>query len=304
MTVHDDPQLLQMGDSGVSEQNSPVRSVPELSTAPLFRPLVQPHGEKRMNTDQACALLRQNWRVAGLAETTIDKRLLLFRRVGGVDATYDTVMAYLAHIEHPNTRRTAVSFLRTTFRLAVSLDVIGHDPTVLVPKPKPSRWQPRPLTVSEVDLLQSVLQGDVRDYFTLGLYAGLRACEIAVIDSSWLMHGIDGMVLRVFGKGGTDLMIPAHARIVALIESKTAGRLFPDATARLVSKRCLKAFARHGVDGGIHRARHTFAQRVLAASGGDLLTTRDLLRHASTATVQHYVGSMRGAPRRALESLT
>lgn len=257
-----------------------------------------------MTTDHACAVLRRNWRVQGLADTTIDKRLLLFRRVGGVNATYDTVMAYLAGVGHPNTRRTAVSFLRATFRVAVALQLLDVDPTVMVPKPKIASWSPNALTDVEVDMLQTVLTGDVADYFLLGLYAGLRACEIAVIATTWLCDVPDGPVLRVLGKGGTDIRIPAHERVVALIVSKPAGRLFPDATARLVSKRCLNAFARNGVDGGIHRARHTFAQRVLAASGGDLLVTRDLLRHASTATVQHYVSASARGRRQALQALT
>ena len=64
-----------------------------------------------------------------------------------------------------------------------------------------------------------------------------------------------------------------------------------------------RAINRLGVPGGIHRARHTFAMRVLQASDGDLLVVRDLLRHASVATVQHYVSCLPNQPRRVLESI-
>ena len=256
-----------------------------------------------MTKDQTRDLLLRTWAVQGLATTTINKRLMLLDKVGGVHATYDTVMTYLAGVSHPNTRRTAVSFLRTTFRTLLALDVIERDPMVLVPRPKAARWQPNPYTPDEVTLLENNIAGCLADWFTLALYAGLRACEITMVEGRWLRHTADGPMLRVKGKGGTDLMIPAHPKVVALLIDRCAGRLWPDMDAKLLSKQAKRAFNKLGVEGGIHRARHTFATRVLQASDCDLLVVRDLLRHASVATVQHYVSCAPNTPRRVLESI-
>ena len=266
---------------------------------------VSANGEPKMHggQDHVDDLLTRVWQVQGLAASTIGKRLQLLRQVGGVDATYGSVMAYLSTVTNQNTRRTTVSFLRTTFRAMIALDLIERDPMVLVPKPKVPRWEPDPFTPDEVATLEQKLTGPQAEHFTLALYAGLRAGELANLEGSWLRHTYDGPMLRVFGKGGTDLSIPAHPKVVQLLESKPRGRVYPQATARSVSKQSCRAYQRLGIEGGIHRARHTFALRVLQASEGDLLVVRDLLRHASVATVQHYVACLPNAPRRVLDSI-
>ena len=242
------------------------------------------------------------WRVQGAAESTIYKRLHYLGKVGGVDATHDTVVAYLSTIGNLNTRRVALAFLRGTFRAMIALGYIDRDPTVLVATPKRTRWQPDALSPKEVATLEAGLTGANRERFTLALYAGLRACELAIIETSWLRETFDGPMLRVKGKGGTDLSIPAHPKVVQLLESKPPGRLW-NVDAKQLAKQVARDMHRLGVSGGIHRARHTFAMRVLQASDGDLLVVRDLMRHASVDTVQYYVSCLPNAPRRVLESI-
>jgi site-specific recombinase XerD len=258
-----------------------------------------------MNTS-AHAVLGRHWRVAGLAETTIAKRLFYMQRSGGLDADYDSLMGYLATVASDNTRRVVVSFLRSAYRDAYALGLIDSDPTVDLPSIKHSGWRPNGLSPDEVDRLLSNLSDDygVREHVLLALYAGLRACEIATLHTSWLRQDTQGVwMLRVLGKGGSDCFIPAHAKVVDLILSKPKGRVYPTATARKVSKNAQRAFARLGIEGGIHRARHTFAFKVLVASEGDALVTKQLLRHQSIATIQHYVEALPGKAAKVMEAI-
>lgn len=263
MLVADSSSLVtQMGDSGGSE------------------------GSRRV--------LRATWETAALAPKTISGRLRAFDRAGGDAATRESVSAYLLTLEGLATRRGRLSDLRCAYRILIHLGLMGSDPTIGMPRVKAPRWSPRPLTVDEVGLLMDVRDEELSAWFRLALYAGLRASEIASLEADQLERWDAGWALRIVGKGRVEAVIPAHELVVEIMRHRT-GRLWP-ITANTVTQRARYFMHLHGMKGGIHRCRHTFATRALAASDGDLLVVRDLLRHASVATTQIYTQIPRGKP--------
>lgn len=231
--------------------------------------------------------LRSTWQVQGLRELTIRNRIAYFERAGGAEATRETVMAHLATLPCMSTRRTRLSDLRVSFKLLLGLGLLEKDPTVGIPRIKVPRWMPRPLGDDEIRTLLARTDGVLHEWIILALYAGLRAAEIAELRAEQLEHGPYGWTLHVQGKGDVEASIPAHPRVVQLLQGRR-GRLWPDATPNSVTHKARYMFQKLGIEGGIHRCRHTFATRALAASGNDLLAVRDLLRHASVMTTQVY----------------
>lgn len=240
--------------------------------------------------------LRATWTTAGLRPGTISNRLRAFDQVGGIEATRESVAAYLSAVPTLSTRRSRLSDLRCCFRTLVLLGLLERDPTVGLPRIKAPRWTPRPLSSDEVARLMAVEDDELRAWFTLALYAGLRASEIAALEAESLERWEAGWALRVVGKGGVEAVVPAHPFVVELMVGRR-GRLFPTATPNSVSHKA-HYWMNHklGMKGGIHRCRHTFATRALRVAEGDLLVVRDLLRHASVSTTQVYTQLPAGRP--------
>ena len=218
---------------------------------------------------------------------TIQHRLYAFTACGGANATAQYVRDYLQRVPSASTRRSRLSDLRCCYRTLVLAGLIDADPTIAVPRVKATRWQPRPLLEDEIHLLYEGLPEKQREWLVLALYAGLRASEVAALTGEQLERWPDGYALRVIGKGDVEATIPAHPRVVSIMLGKR-GRLYPNATPNSVTHSMRYYFGLLGVRGGVHRARHTFATRALAAADGDLLAVRDLMRHASVATTQVY----------------
>lgn len=108
----------------------------------------------------------------------------------------------------------------------------------------------------------------------------------------------DGYILRIYGKGGTDLAVPVAERVADLIKSfNTKGRIF-QVTPNKLSSRASKEMKRLGIEHKtFHACRHYFATNMLEKSGGDLLAVRDLMRHSSVATTQVYTQLATGRTR-------
>lgn len=239
--------------------------------------------------------LSTTWQTAGLAQGTIKNRLRAFQGCGGVAATRGSVAEYLMAIPGLSTRRSRLSDLRVSFRILIGLGLLDLDPTIGLPRVKAPRWMPKPLTPDEVELVLRHADGELHEWLMLALYAGLRSAEIAGLRGDQLERWEAGWALRVVGKGSKEGIVPVHGLILPILHGKT-GRLYPGTTPNRVTNKAKYLFGKHGLTGGIHRCRHTFATRALAASSGDLLCVRDLLRHASVATTQIYTQLPGGRP--------
>lgn len=234
--------------------------------------------------DTPAIVLSNYWFGQGLKPNTIAQRLRAFEAVGGVNATPASVQRHLATFTAPYTKRTVLSQLRITYRLAVAFELIAKDPTALVGRVRVPRRVPRPVSKSELELLLAATKPPVSCYITLAAYAGLRMSEIAAVRRSDLETYPGGWRLRVVGKGGHAAVIPAHYKIVELLSRWEPAE---GLTGNAVGKACERAFRKHGLEGGIHRIRHSYATRLLEACH-DIYVVRDLMRHDSIATTQIY----------------
>lgn len=228
--------------------------------------------------------LINHWRAQGIAEETIRTRIKAFHAVGGAEASTDAIYRYLAGFSNPRTRALRLSLLRSSFRLGVTLGLWEKDPTLLVGRVRIPRSLPKPLTQPELELLLREAREPVRSYVLLAAYAGLRAHEIARVRRSDLESYPGGWRLRVQGKGGHVDLIAAHAKVVELLSHWSPP---PGARGNTVTQAAAREMKRLGITPGIHRARHSFATRALAACN-DLLVVRDLMRHTNVGTTQIY----------------
>lgn len=190
-----------------------------------------------------------------------------------------------------NTKALYCGRYASIYRSLIDLEMLpNHNPALKLPKIRKRRSQPRPLTHAEASILINQAKEPQRHWFILSCFAGLRAMEISLVRGVDLEEANDGYQLRVpYGKGGTDLVVPAHPLVTEMIQSyKTLDRLWPTMTAHGLSVAACKEMRRLGVKKKLHSGRHYFATSAYAASNGDLLAVSKLMRHASVATTQIY----------------
>jgi integrase len=187
-----------------------------------------------------------------------------------------------------------------------------HHPEIGFPREKKQRYTPRPISQAQAVMLMSQAKEPFNEFFTLACMAGLRAMEIATIRGDWLEEGEQGWNLRVFGKGDTELVIPAHDKIVALIQSKnTQGRLYYIEPAYL-SQLANAEMRRLGIETrnknnksriSLHSLRHYFATAIYSESGRDLILTSRLMRHSDPKTTLRYADLVNGDENRVVNKL-
>lgn len=242
------------------------------------------------DTRETVDIYRKALRQQGFSASAIYQRVRLLRGIGVPPelATRNDVLRQLDRATAKSTRRVYLNMLRTAFRDMRDLGLVDHDPTFGLRTPSPPRARPRPMNTHEIESVLSV-GGRVRAWSILGYRAGLRAHEVVAVRKEHLRWTNHGWTLHVVGKGGVVAAIPAHAEVVALLQSYPDydGRLWPINPSTMSSAWRVAAES-VGVRGRrFHDLRHTFATQVLNATG-DLLVTRDLLRHASVQTTQIY----------------
>jgi integrase/recombinase XerD len=197
----------------------------------------------------------------------------------------------------PWSRATFYGHLRSYFTFAMENDVIDVDPMARMRRPHVAHGKPRPLTPAQVDLLLTASRGrrnaNVGAWLTLSLYAGLRAHEIAKIRG----EDVTEDTIYVHGKGGVDAQIPTHPVIWALaLDRPRQGWWFPSSASSLghvrstsVSTMTTKLFKANGIEGSLHRMRHTFATTLLR-TGANIRVVQELMRHKSLSSTAVYTG--------------
>ena len=190
----------------------------------------------------------------------------------------------------PWTRATYFGHLRSYFRFATGAGIVEVDPMAGMRRPKPGRGTPRPLNAGQVAAVLTAAIPNVRTWLMLGLYAGLRAHEIAKIRG----EDVTADQLYVFGKGGQGAFVPTHPLVWAEAQSRPRqGWWFPTraaaghVTSLAVSTMTSKLFAAHGIEGSMHRCRHTYATELLRG-GANIRVVQTLMRHESLTSTQIY----------------
>lgn len=187
----------------------------------------------------------------------------------------------------------------------------GTDATAVLSarSPKFKRKLPRPLSEdAAVSMIEAVGMQARQDWISardIAVLTVLYGCGLRISEALGLTGADQPLpdVLRIFGKGGKERIVPvipaardAVARYVALcpFDLTPGAPLFLGARGgplnpRLIAKVMEQARMQLGLPATAtpHAMRHSFATHLLAA-GGDLRSIQELLGHASLSTTQAY----------------
>lgn len=208
-------------------------------------------------------------------------------------------------------RARMLSALRCLFQYLYREKVRADDPSALLVSPKLPQRLPKDLSEAQVDALLHAQNTDdpieLRDKAMLELlYAtGLRVTELVslTMENISLRQG----VVRVFGKGGKERLVPMGENAIEWIEAfihsgrpvllgqKTSDVLFPSRRAQMMTRQTFWHRIKHyAVVAGIdveklspHVLRHAFATHLLN-HGADLRVVQMLLGHSDLSTTQIY----------------
>jgi tyrosine recombinase XerC len=216
------------------------------------------------------------------------------------------VRDYLAHLHEKNIKRAtllrAIAVLRAFYKFLVQEGVAVKTPFIGLPMPKREKRLPRFLPEEDMGRLlglaaASTRPDSARDAALLELLysSGLRIQELCQLN----VEDIDlwsGMV-RVFGKGGRERMVPVGETALKRIHAYHGGRKGPlflnhrggrlsDRGGRLIVARWVaKAALASRVSP--HSFRHSFATHLLGR-GCDLKAVQEMLGHRNLVTTQAY----------------
>ena len=230
------------------------------------------------------------------------------------DATPRVLRDYVYHLKDlglaPASIRRNVSAVRTYFRFLLGEGHVARDPSERIETPK--RWLtlPEVLTVEEVQRLLGAPTLDEplafrdRAMLELAYSAGLRVSE-------WISVGVNDVLLdqslvRVFGKGSRERLVPIGRRAVAAVAiyarelrprleaGHGRGTLFLNARGAPLTRMGAWKILRRYVDKAQiskrvspHTLRHSFATHLLEG-GADLRAVQEMLGHADISTTQIY----------------
>ncbi len=233
----------------------------------------------------------------GLSAKTIRLRKLFAVRVLGDWGTWDQppsfVSGWLAQYDQW-TRRTYQNHLASLYKFLVEVGALESSPVARIRMPPNPAPRPKPLSDVELETVLSSARGNLRAWLLLASKAGLRASEIAKLRG----EDVDEFGLTVLGKGSKVERLPLHPEIVRLAQDYPArGWWFPSGqnvpaghvAGNSVTILVGRHFRAHGIDGSIHRCRHTYGTRLVRA-GTQLHVVQSLMRHSSLATTQAYLG--------------
>ena len=210
----------------------------------------------------------------------------------------------------PASIRRSVSATRTYFKFMIGEGQMQSDPSERLETPRKWRTLPEVLTIDEVNKLLSSISIDEplvfrdRAMLELAYGAGLRVSEWIDLGTQDLM--LDDGVLRVFGKGSKERLVPIGRSAIGAVgmylrelrprleRGEGKGRLFLNARGKPLSRMGAWKLLRKYVElAGIekhvspHTLRHSFATHLLEG-GADLRAVQEMLGHADISTTQIY----------------
>ncbi len=213
--------------------------------------------------------------------------------------------------------------LRNFYRFLLRQEWIASDPTAMLSLPRQWKSLPKYLTLEEIDRLLAAPDParptGLRDRAMLALlYAtGMRVSELCRVRTTDLDPDLG--VIRVFGKGGKQRIVPVgRPALAAVAEYVETGRprllgvrnspyLFVSARGKPLTRQGFwKALAGYGKAAGVarrlspHIVRHSFATHLLEG-GADLRSVQTMLGHADISTTQIYTHVMRSRLRRIVD---
>ena len=225
-----------------------------------------------------------------------------------------TIRGYLGFLHKKNKKSTIarkLSSLRSFFKHLVKCGIISDNPADSILTPKQEQTIPVYLPVDDMFRVLDSIKTDTllglrnRAIFETLYSSGIRVSELVGMN----VYDVDdkGSVIRVFGKGGRERIVPTGSKALNAIKAyrnrlcgksgihfdedgplflnKNNGRL----TSRSVGRILEKIVRECGLPSPVspHALRHTFATHMLDA-GSDLRVVQELLGHKSLSTTQKY----------------
>ena len=206
--------------------------------------------------------------------------------------------------------RRNVSAVRTYFKFLVGEGHVVRDPSERLETPKRWRTLPEVLGVEEVEKLLAAPSLDEplafrdRAMLELAYGAGLRVSEWISLSVRDVM--LQDHLVRVFGKGAKERLVPIGRRAIAAIavylrelrpsleKGEGKGILFLNARGQPLSRMgAWKILRKYVKQAGItkpvspHTLRHSFATHLLEG-GADLRAVQEMLGHVDISTTQIY----------------
>lgn len=242
--------------------------------------------EKTISARRTVALSRlREWGVEGMTADNVQQWL------GRPDLSRWTRSTYHAHLND------LCGWLVATGRLA-------ENPMEGVRKPTRPSSLPRPLTEPDVERVLATATGRTRDWIMIALLSGLRVHEIAKLRG----EDVTEDTIFVEGKGGTRAMLPTHPDIWEMASRyPRQGYWFRGRSGPIkpytITTRVSRVFDSLGLEGSIHRCRHTYGTRLLRG-GTHIRVVQKLMRHASLATTATYTAVDEDEMRAAISRLS
>ncbi len=225
---------------------------------------------------------------------------------------HNAIRAYIVHI-YKNLKKSSlsrkVSAIKVFFRFMKKKGYIDENTALVIKNPKIEKHLPKFYTIDEMfhflDFLprEGWLNIRNRAIFELMYSTGMRASEVLTMNNEDL-H-LDGMWVKVKGKGGKERILPFGDKAKEAIETylsavkkeskhEPKGALFINARGgRLAYSGLLKIMKKHQIKAhlfknlSLHGVRHSFATHMLD-NGADLRSIQELLGHSKLSTTQRY----------------
>lgn len=252
--------------------------------------------------------------------TSVRQRILTLRRLERyagsplLELDFDTLHGFVDHPRHGvEARAAAVSHVRGFYRWATEEGHLISDPSLRLRRPKRERRLPRPIPDEAAARALTKAENPIRQWLFLAAYAGLRACEIAQLRGSDVLVGQVPPVLIIRESKGGDMStvtIGEPLRTIARELAQIDGWCFPKGrnmgghiTASQLQKRANGYLHELGIPETLHQFRHWFGTKSYRATGRDLRTTQELMRHRSPVSTAGYTFIDQGDIGRALDAL-
>lgn len=210
----------------------------------------------------------------------------------------------------PSSLARMLSTVRGFHRFLVDESLVQVDVAAETKPPKLALRLPKAISIEQMESVLAAVGGDdlqsLRDLALLELlYAtGARVSEAVALNVDDL---VDGDIVRLFGKGGKQRIVPVgsfaraaidaylvRARPAFSVRGTATPALFLGARGQRVSRqnawliiRAAAERAHLGIEISPHTFRHSFATHLLAG-GADVRVVQELLGHSSVATTQIY----------------
>jgi integrase/recombinase XerD len=245
---------------------------------------------------------------------------LVERGEGLNDVTGSDLDAYVGHLRDrgfaPSSVKRALVAVRSLHRFRSEEGLAEFDPSASIETPRVPAGLPKALTESEIDGLLAQVVGDdpvsLRDRAVLEVLYGTGArisevCTLGIADVD-----LDGGLLRLFGKGSKERVVPlgrwARVSLAAWLAEGARSSMEPEQWARrgdsdavflnqrggrLGRQGAWAIVRKYGDAAGLgerltpHVLRHSCATHMLD-HGADIRAVQELLGHASITTTQVY----------------